>query len=190
MQLSGLRRILAVVALAVPLPLAGCGVLGLGSADPEASTATPGTPGDSWIVVETGSATPSPTPSMGTASASPFPSLTGASDGGCPADWSGESVLIPLTVTVGRRSLTVTWPRQRDSNYRISAVPQDLGAGTQPDVVWQPVAPGPGCTVTTTLSGLTSGKAYIVWLDAPGAGFQRDGTPNKRSGRSGVVYPG
>jgi hypothetical protein len=192
MQLRGVRRLLAVVALALSLPLAGCGALGLGSATPGTSTSTagPGTPGGSWIVVETGSATPSPTPSMGTTSASPYPSLMGADGGGCPADWSGESTLIPLTVTVGRGSLTVTWPRQRESSYRISAVPQDLVTGTQPEVVWRPVAAGPGCSVTATITGLISGKAYIVWLDAPGAGFQRDGTPNKRSGRSGVVYPG
>jgi hypothetical protein len=98
--------------------------------------------------------------------------------------------MIPVTVTVGVRSLTATWPRQRRSNYNIAAVPQKLVGGVQPAVVWRPVvADTSGCTVTTTVTGLISGRAYIIWLDAPNAGFDRDGTRYPYSGRSGVVYP-
>jgi hypothetical protein len=191
MQLSGVGRALAVVALAVPLPLAGCGALGLGSPAPGVTSApAAGMPGGSWIVVQTGSPTPSPTPSLGTPSPSPSASSSmGPGGAGCPADWAGATVLIPLTVTVGRGSLTASWPRQGASGYRVSAVPQDLVTGFQPPIVWRPVAPQSGCIITTRITGLTAGKPYIVWLDAPDAGYQLDGTPNKRSGQSAVVYP-
>jgi hypothetical protein len=43
--------------------------------------------------------------------------------------------------------------------------------------------------VSATITGLTSGAAYIVWLDAPNTGRERDGTRHLYSGRSGVVYP-
>ena len=34
-------------------------------------------------------------------------------------------------------------------------------------VFWQTVNAGSGCTVSTTITGLTSGAPYIIWLDAP-----------------------
>jgi hypothetical protein len=189
MQLNGVRHAAILIALAVPLPLAGCGALGLGSAAPSPSAAAT-RPGNSWVIVQGGTVVASATPTRGTASPSATPGLhLGSAAPGCPADWSGDAVDIPLTVTVGTGSVTVTWPRQRDSSYRITAVPQNLVAGGQPAPVWTPVAAGSGCTVTSTIRGLTSGKPYIVWLDAPAAGFQLDGTANPRSGRSAVVYP-
>jgi hypothetical protein len=36
---------------------------------------------------------------------------------------------------------------------------------------------------------LRSGAPYVVWLDAPGTGAERDGGRHPTSGRSGVVYP-
>jgi hypothetical protein len=114
----------------------------------------------------------------------------GSGEPSCPHDWSRGTVMIPVTVTAGTRSLTATWPRQRESRYTIAAVPQKLVGGVQPAVVWQPVAPATsGCTVTATVRGLRSGQAYIVWMDAPNPGFDRDGTRYPYSGRSGVVYP-
>jgi hypothetical protein len=85
--------------------------------------------------------------------------------------------------------LTVTWPRQYDSDYRITAVPQPLVSGAQPAHTWTDVPAGTGCTVTTTITGLDSGKPYVVWLDAPNTGYERDGTRHPYTGESGVVYP-
>jgi hypothetical protein len=189
MQLRAVRRGLTVLALALLPAIAGCSALGLGSATPATpATSAPGT-GNSWVVVQGGRA-PSPGPSIGAASPSASPSaLLGSAAPGCPADGTTGSVMIPMTVTVGTGSLTATWPSQHGSDFRIAAVPQRLVSGVQPAVAWQHVAAGSGCTVTATVGGLTSGKAYILWLDAPNAGTERDGTPHPYSGRTGVLYP-
>jgi hypothetical protein len=191
MRFGGVRRTLAVAALMVLPALTGCSALGLGSDTPATSAPTgPAGTGDSWVVVEQGKVAVSATPSGNRVSPSATPSsLLGTPGTRCPADWTGGTVLIPMTVTVGAGSVTTTWPTQGGSGYRITAVPQDLVAGSQPEYTWQDVAPGPGCYVTATVTGLTSGKPYIVWLDAPATGADRDGTPHRYSGRSGVVVP-
>jgi len=43
--------------------------------------------------------------------------------------------------------------------------------------------------VSTTLTGLTSGAPYIIWLDAPGTPRRADGSRSLYSGKSGVVKP-
>jgi hypothetical protein len=190
-----LKKVLGVAALIVPLALAGCGALGLDtSMTPDtSSSATPGpVSGAGWVVVANGSATPSAGPSKGTAS--PSPALPPVSflpaDPACAEKWTVDPVLIPMTIVPGAGSLTVTWPRQYDSHYRITAVPQPLVSGSQPAVTWQDVPAGSGCTVTATISRLRPGKPYVVWLEAPDTGYERDGTRHLYSGESGVVYPG
>jgi hypothetical protein len=186
-----LRKTLLALA-ALPVALGGCSALGLGgsggSPAPSASPAPSGTP---WMMYAGGSATPSPSVSRwaGTPSAAlPFSFLPTAP--ACTATFTRiEAVLIPLTVTPGKGSLKVTWPRQYNSNYLVTAVPQPLITGNQPNYTWQNVAPAGGCMVSATISGLKSGKPYIVWLDAPNTGFERDGTRHLYSGRSSVVYP-
>lgn len=180
--------------ITVPFALGGCGALGLGTtATPGASaSASPGpVSGAGWIVVATGS--PSPSPSNPPAPGSPSPALPAVSFlpvvPGCAQTWNINDLLIPLTVTPGKGSFTVTWPRQWNSNYRITAVPQALVSGSQSPYTWQNVAPGTGCTVTATISGLKTGVPYVIWLDAPNTGSERDGTRHPYSGRSGVVYP-
>jgi hypothetical protein len=183
--------------VAVPFVLGGCSALGLNS------SATPGSAGSApasagpvsgagWINVVAGSATPSPSPSLGKGG-SPSPALPPVSflpvDPACAQTWDLSAVTIPMTVTPGAGSFTVTWPRQWDSNYRIAAVPQPLVSGNQPAYTWQNIAPGTGCTVSATVSGLKSGVPYVIWLDAPATGYERDGTRHPYSGRSGVVYP-
>jgi hypothetical protein len=176
-------------ALAVPLALGGCGALGLGSAPPSPSPSPP--PGAApWLVVATGSVTPSPGASYGWSPGPALPSVSFLSAApGCPGQAGVDPVLIPLTVTPGRGSLTVAWPHLYGPDYRIAAVPQLLVAGGQPAPSWRTVPGGTGCTVTTTISGLSSGKPYVVWLDAPHSGYLRDGARHTYSGRSGVVYP-
>jgi hypothetical protein len=185
-----LRKLLLPL-LALPIALGGCGLLGLdGPATPGAAASATPIAGNDWIVVATGSATPSPVPTRG-ASRSPvlppvsfLPVLPG-----CAKAWIVNPPLIPIEVVPGAGKLTVTWPRQYDSDYRITAVKQPLIAGNQPGYTWQNVPAGTGCTVTATISGLKPGVPYVVWLDAPNTGYELDGTRHPYSGRSGVVYP-
>jgi hypothetical protein len=177
----------------LPFVLGGCGALGLhGTLTPgAAASATPAPGGTGWIVVATGSATPSPGPSIGHGSPAPVlpPVALPSAPSGCVPGWNLNDVLIPMTVKPGKGSFTVSWPRQWDSDYRITAVPQTLVSGSQPAYSWRTVTPTAGCTVSVTLTGLAPGKPYVIWLDAPNTGYERDGSRHPYSGRSGVVYP-
>lgn len=175
---------------AASLTLGGCAALGLGKDETGDSAATVGG-GKQWIVVDQGRATPSPSESFGKPTATPTVSLSAPTpDPSCTRIWPRtEPVMIPVEVTPGAGSLTVEWPTQYNSNYRVTAVLQGVVSGRQPEPVWQAVPAGTGCSVRTTITGLTSGAAYIVWLDAPNTGRERDGTRHLYSGRSGVVYP-
>jgi hypothetical protein len=178
--------------LVVPFVLGGCGTLGLGGSATPSPSASPGpVSGTGWVVVTKGS--PTPSSALPHATGSPSPALPPVSfppaDRSCTPSWDLAAVQIPLTVTPGTGKLTVTWPRQWDSGYRITAVPQPLVSGAQPTTTWQTVPAGTGCTVTATITGLKSGTPYVVWLDAPGTGAERDGSRHPYSGSSGVVYP-
>jgi hypothetical protein len=186
-----MRHTRTAIALAVlSLGLGGCAALGAGDT-PGSSPGVEGA-GEPWMLVEVGEATPSPVPSRGRAAA-PSPDVTAAApspDPNCTRIWPRtEKVMIPVEVTPGAGSLKVEWPTQYDSGYRVTAVPQALVSGAQPEPVWKTVAAGTGCSMTTTITGLESGAAYIVWLDAPDTGHERDGTRHLYSGRSGIVYP-
>jgi hypothetical protein len=176
-----------VAIFALTVPLAGCATLG-SVAQPDVSATAAG---DSWTVVVTGSPTPSGTAAGRPRAASASPAISlGTPDPQCGQTRGPGQVVIPLTVVPGSRSLSVSWPRYgSSSSYRIGAVPQILVNGSQPAVRWKPVQGGAGCTVTGTITGLTSGAPYIVWLDAPGTGYLNDGTRHPYSGSSGVVYP-
>ena len=175
-----------------PFVLAGCGTLGIGASPTPSPSASPGpVSGTGWVVVTKGS--PAPSSALPHATGSPSPALPPVSfppaDRSCTPSWDLAAVQIPLSVTPGAGKLTVTWPRQWDSGYRITAVPQPLVSGGQPTSTWQTVPTGTGCTVTATITGLKSGTPYVVWLDAPGTGAERDGTRHPYSGSSAVVYP-
>jgi hypothetical protein len=189
-----MRKVVALTALVVPLTLGGCSALGLDSTMVPriGETAPPGPVSDAgWIVTAQGSATPSPAASRGTGTRPPvLPPVSFLPVApGCGRSWTVDPVLIPMTVEPGAGSVTVTWPRQYASNYRITAVPQPLVSGAQPAYAWQDVAAGTGCTVTATITGLKSGAPYVIWLDAPDTGHERDGTRHPYSGKSGVVRP-
>ena len=178
-------------ALAVlPLLLGACGGTDTPSSGGSAEATAAGEP---WVVVETGSATPSPRPSAG---GSPRPALPPVSflptSSACAMGWpdTPEAVLIPMVVTPGRGSLEVRWPNRYGNRYRIAAVPQDLVSGAQPQPRWQTVTTGGECTASATVRGLTSGEAYVIWLDAPDTPRRVDGSRSLYSGKTGVVYPG
>jgi hypothetical protein len=180
---------IAIALATAALSLGGCAAFGLDDATAGDSAAA--AEGKQWIVVDAGKATPSPAATTGKPIATPEVSLSmPAPDPSCTRIWPRtEPVMIPVEVTPGAGSLTVEWPTQGLSDYRITAVLQDLVVGPQPEPVWISVPSAKGCSVSATISGLTSGEAYIVWLDAPNTGREVDGTRHLYSGRSGVVYP-
>jgi hypothetical protein len=176
----------ATIALIVAPMLGGCG------ADPPVAPSETPVPaaGPGWLVSRTGDATASPSPSIGGTRTPLLPPVSFLPiDPECGKSFTVEPPLIPMTIVPGKRSITATWPRQYDSNYRITAVPQPLQAGTQAPYTWKNVPASAGCTVTATITGLTSGKPYVVWLDAPNTGYEPDGTRHPYSGKSDVVYP-
>lgn len=192
--MTRLRTALPLVLAAVSLAAGGCGALGLGSAAGGSGPASPPPSGPSWLVRAAGSPTPRPGPSghRGYRPILPpvsFPPPQPGGDCGSSDGWTVDPVQIPLTVTPAKGALTVSWPRQYDSTYRIAAVPQPLVSGNQPAYTWQNVAAGSSCTITATVSGLTSGRPYVIWLDAPTSGYQVDGTRHPYAGESPVVYP-
>jgi len=176
--------------LALPLAAGGCGLLGLGGSSTPGATATTPPPGTPWQVVVTGSATPSP---VVTFSGSRSPALPPVSflpfDSACAKSWRPDPVLIPMEVVPIAGGFKVTWPRQYDSDYRITAVKQPLITGNQPAYTWQTIPAPAGCIGSATLTGLKKGVPYVIWLDAPNTGYEPDGTRHPYSGKSGVVYP-
>ena len=186
-----IRPVIAGLALVVPLALGGCGMLDSTMVPNTDGAEAPTPAGDPWVVTDRGSPTPSPAASRGTGSRPPaLPPVSFLPVApGCEKRWTVEPVLIPMTVEAGAGSLTVSWPRQYDSGYRITAVPQPLVSGAQPAYTWQDVPAATGCTVTATIRGLKAGTPYVVWLDAPKTGYEPDGTRHPYSGKSGIVYP-
>jgi len=184
-----MRRMTWLAALPLVL-LTGCGG---GSATPNAS-ATPGPAanGEPWVVVETGKAVAS-TPVWFTGS--PPPGLPPVSylpttSPACEAQWpQQDAVLIPMQLTVGTGSIAVQWPNRYGNTYRVTAVPQDLVSGPQPEPNWKTITTGAECTASTTITGLDSGRAYIVWLDAPDTPRKLDGSRDLYSGKSGILIP-
>nr|WP_221377865.1 fibronectin type III domain-containing protein [Actinoplanes polyasparticus] len=166
-----MRRRLGLLVFA-PLVLAGCG-----SGD-KASTAEDGAGGKSWVVVNTGSATPSAVPSRGTGTRSPLPSgflplptatakPTVAGTSTCPP--VKGNVINGADATAGATSGTVTWYDPATSDiveYRITAISQDAMLGPQRDVGWTVVTPGATCGYrTATVTGLNRDTRYVFSVD-------------------------
>jgi hypothetical protein len=179
------RRIVAALTV-LPFALAGCG-------KPEPATEAEATQaaGEPWVVVEPGRPTPSPARKL---SGSLKPALPPVSfmptTDTCTIAWpEQEAVLIPMVVTPGAGSFTVQWPNRYGDTYRLAAVPQEIVTGEQPEPAWQTVKTGAECEVTATVSGLTSGAAYIIWLDAPNTPRRLDGSRSLYSGKTKVVIP-
>jgi hypothetical protein len=172
---------------ALALGLTGCG----GAPNP-AATASPTPTKGPWVLFETGSPTPTPLSSFytGTPPAG-LPSVSFlATSSACTIGWPDSGlVLIPMNITPIVGGFKVEWPSAYGSYYRLTAVLQGLVTGAQPTPSWQTVPKGGGCTTTATITGLTSGKPYIIWLDAPDTPRMVDGSRSLYSGKSGVVKP-
>jgi len=175
---------LCAAAAVLPLVLSGCGQSPTGDAGRNvAAEATPA--GQSWIVVATPSARPTPSAS----SASPTPSARAG------AEASSRAAAVPAspkadvrpkeqdcvqahpqgrieiaTVRPGRTTATVRWYHPGDPsvvNYRVAAISQKLVVGRQPELTWTVVKPGVGChELTAAVSGLRPGTAYVFAVNA------------------------
>ncbi|WP_436528514.1 fibronectin type III domain-containing protein [Actinoplanes sp. HUAS TT8] len=77
----------------------------------------------------------------------------------------GPATAIPVTATAGTGSMTAHWTDLSDPSvltYRIAAIP-NYGAPT----TWLTVAATHTCkTLTTTITGLSKGMNYEIWVDA------------------------
>ena len=180
------RRVVAALAV-LPFVAGGCGEPATRTDGPADEPATE----EPWVVVAPGRRTPSPTqtPPSSPKSALPAVSFLPTSES-CKIGWpEQDQVLIPMIVTPGPASLTVRWPNRFGNTYRVTAVPQELVAGAQPEPTWHTVTTGTECDASATITGLTSGAAYIVWLDAPDTPRRLDGSRSLYSGKSAVVIP-
>src|SRR5690349_9536542 len=142
-------RSFALALAALPLCLTGCG----GTPTPTASSSPTPTSGP-WVLFDSGSPTPSAGGTWYTGSRPaglPPVSFLPTASASCAIGWpdSGQ-VLIPMNITPVAGGFKIEWPSAYGSYYRITAVPQGLVAGPQPEPSWQTVNAGTGCTVSTT----------------------------------------
>jgi hypothetical protein len=193
------RRATAMLLAAVPLLTGGCGLTGASSG--AGAEAAADRPSDSWVVVARGTATPSASALAGVSpTASPLPTLpavptpatpTASSPATCDAN-PRTSPLAGLTVQPGAGTAVVTWYHGGDPamvEYRLTALPQRIVQGSQPDLAWQSIAAGTGCrTVTATVTGLDRAAPYVFSLDAVRTNHNSDGTRTSTVARSSVVH--
>ncbi|WP_250002333.1 hypothetical protein [Actinoplanes sp. M2I2] len=181
-----MRRGLALAVL--PFLLGACG----DGSSPSSGASPTEAAGEAWVTVKPGSATPSAAAKRGGSYPPALPPVSFLpTSEACELAWNEDigKVLIPMIVTPATRSLKVQWPARYGNVYRVAAVPQEIVSGAQPEPVWKTVTTGGGCTGSATISGLKSGAAYIVWLDAPDTPRGLDNSRSLYSGRSGVVKP-
>jgi hypothetical protein len=176
---------LAVLVVAALLSVAGCSSLtGTPSAKPKTSTSAGAQlqlPENTVFEVGT---TPSPSPAPNgspirspLAELPPLPSASGMYPSSSPYPSPGQcggyyrqGVRNGLTVVPGTTSATVSWWNLGDpalQSYELAAVSQELTFGIQPPWKWQTVEKSTGCNqITTTFTGLSSGKPYVFVLHA------------------------
>jgi hypothetical protein len=197
------RRQWAVLA-SVPLLLSGCGVLGLSA--PGGSGGSPATSptAPSWIVVDQGSASPSPTPSAGAGRPTPaatagFLPLRPAAPAGtpsvsCSANTFNFSKIDAADVVPATTTAVVTWYNVGGFNlkqFRLTAISQDLVGGKQRDVGFTVVAPTTPCgRMSATVTGLDRKTGYVFSVDAVVYRKSGDGTRAATVARSHVIYTG
>jgi hypothetical protein len=196
------RRKWAVLTL-VPALLSGCGVLGLSSGPGSGGTGTGATAAASaspWIVVATGSATPSPVPTR--------PAATPATTAGflrpgtvrpaarppgvtCEPTTFNFAKIAGARVTPSATSAVVNWYNTGGYNlveFRVTAISQDLVVGKQRDVGFVTVKPGAGCrTMSATITGLDRRTGYVFSVAAVVLRRSGDGTHAGTVARSHAV---
>ncbi|MGX6608386.1 fibronectin type III domain-containing protein [Micromonosporaceae bacterium Da 78-11] len=186
----------SLVALLLPgvLLLGGCG------SSKGTPTSTPSSDGFPWIVVNTGSATPSPVPSYSYASRSPFPSgflplpsgtttPTPTPSSTCTSGQFHAGTINYAAAVPGTTSAVVTWNNPGGDGlveYRVTAISQDLLPGDQRDVGWTVVTPATGScgSLSATVGNLSRRTEYVFSVDAVFTETNKDGTRSVTVARS------
>jgi hypothetical protein len=186
--------------LLLPLLAGGCG---------SASTpvqATPSSASTPWIINYAGSAPPLPTPNISYLSPTPFPSgflllpstsvsatPTPSGNGCANINFHGGQIN-SAGVVAGTTSATVTWYNPGGADlveYRLTAISQNLVAGTQRNIGWTVVKPGSGCgLMSAPVTGLDRKTNYVFSVDAVWTRLGEDGTWSKTVARSVPVKTG
>jgi hypothetical protein len=145
-----------------------------------------------WIVVASGSATPSPAPTVAYGSASPFPSgflplpsyaatPTPTVSATCTSGRFQGGIIDYASVVAGTTSAVVTWNNPGGAGlvqYRVTAIGQDVLPGLQRDVGWTVVTPVAGTCgmLSATVRNLSRKKHYVFSVDAVFTRTGKDGT--------------
>jgi hypothetical protein len=198
---SPARRRRWLLLLLPPLLMSGCSVLGAKGRDAGAGDGAGTASGGQWLVFSEGKATPSPTPSRG---AAPSPAATGlprssASSSArpsptpsCSRDTPHFDKINALQVVPGTTSATVTWYNVGGYNlteFRVTAISQDLVVGKQRDVGWVAVKSANPCGyLTATVPNLERRTGYVFSVDAVVYRRSGDGTHAATIFRSSVVH--
>jgi hypothetical protein len=78
-------------------------------------------------------------------------------------------VINGLTVVERSGTATVRWRDVGGANvaaYRLTAIPQTLVSGRQPDLVWRTITPSRPCTdMSASMTGLKRGAPYVMSLE-------------------------
>jgi hypothetical protein len=181
------------VSLVALLLLGGCST----ASTPGSTAPSSGFP---WIVVNTGSATPSPAPTTSYGSASPFPSgflplpsvtatPTPTVSATCTSGRFQGGIINYASVVAGTTSAVVTWNDPGGDGllrYRVTAIGQDVLPGLQRDVGWTVVTPVAGTCgmLSATVRNLSRKKHYVFSVDAVFTRTGQDGTQAATIARS------
>jgi Fibronectin type III domain len=193
------KSVVALSAVVMPLLLVGCSSSSSSSTRPGGDSTTGS--GRSWIVVDNGSATPSPATPVGKASPTPPTTLPPLPTGSASPPPTPSNTCTPmqriktingLAVTPGRTSAVVTWYHPGGSNivdYRVTAINQDLVTGAQKEVGWTRSAPTECGDVSATITGLDPQTPYVFSVDVvlKRDNFSLEGGYTRTVARSGVI---
>ena len=174
------------VSLVAVLLLGGCSTASTPGGIVAPSSGTP------WIVVNSGSANPSPAPTASYGSAAAFPSgflplpsstatPTPTVSQTCSSGQFQAGIVNYASVVPGTTSAVVTWNNPGGDGlvqYRVTAIGQDVLPGLQRDVGWTVVTPVPGTCgmLSATVKNLSRKKHYEFSVDAVFTRTGNDGT--------------
>jgi hypothetical protein len=166
----------------VPFLLSGCAALGLSGPKPGASASAIPSPGASWIIVQPGKSAVSSAPVVPSTSPTPYPTgfLPIARPAApvpratpvvtCSPNTFDFSKIGTADVTPSATSAVVSWYNVGGYNlvrFRLTAISQDLRAGSQREVGFVDIDPRTPCgQMSATITGLSRRTGYVFSVDA------------------------
>jgi fibronectin type III domain protein len=190
------RFLLGFFALGAIIAVGGCS-----GGETVTATTYPTVDATSWVVLVSGSATPSPTSTYrspspsATAGAAHAATTTGPTTTPSATACADSEVDLKningATVTTTATTGTVTWYNPGGANlveYRVTAISQDVANGQQRDVGWTVVTPTTSCGyLSATVTGLDSKTRYLFSVDAVTTRLGMEGTRAATVARSAVT---